>query len=1550
MTVNRPARKIEDILPLSPLQEGLLFHSLFDETAADVYTAQLVVELEGVVDPAAMRAATAALLRRHVGLRAAFRQRKTGEWAQLISREAEPPWRELDLGGLGEAERASALTRLLEEDRWARFDLGRPPLIRFTLVKVAPESFRFVVTNHHAVLDGWSLPILMRDLLALYAGGGAAALPAPPPYQSYVQWLEGQDRTAGLSAWATAFEGFTEPTLLAPGAPAGRVAKAPEVIEFALDEAATTALSDRARELGVTLNTVVQGAWGLLLGKLTGRTDVAFGSTVSGRPAEVPGSGDMVGLFINTLPRRATLRPAESYAAFLTRLQAEQAPLLPHQHLGLAAVQREIGLGTELFDTLVVFENYPLDASQSTALAESAGLRVAGLTRHDSTHYPLTLDAIPRETLRFRLGRQADLVSSETARAVVDRLLAVLAAITADPHAPVGSLDVLTAAERTSLLYTWNDTAAPVPDTTFPEVFEERVRRSPELTALVFRDESLSYAELNARANRLARHLIAHGAGPEQRVCLALPRTTEIVVALLATMKAGAAYVPVDPDLPADRLAYLFTDADPVLVLHSGGGAKPDGVALLDLSAPETAAELARLADTDLTDADRRAPLRGDHLAYVIYTSGSTGRPKGVLIDHRGLIHLYENNRTQLIDPEAAAHGRRLRSALTAVLSFDTSWEALLFLTAGHEMHLIDDDTRMDPEALVDYVAERRIDMLDITPTYARQLTAAGLLSDPRHRPGVLMLGGEGASEALWTEINATPDTTGYNFYGPTECTVDTLSCRTADYARPAVGRPLRNVRAYVLDAALQPVPVGVPGELYLGGPQLARGYLGRPALTAERFVADPFGPPGGRLYRTGDVVCRLPEGDLEYHGRADDQVKIRGFRIEPGEVEAAVATHPEVAEAVVIARDEGAVGTRLVAYVVPAAGARLDTALLRKRLAGELPDYMVPAAITVLEELPLTANGKLDRRALPAPDYGPVTIGRGPRSPREEVLCGLFAEVLRLPRVGIDDNFFELGGDSILSIQLVSRTRRAGFSLSVRQVFENRTVAELAEVVDEAGEKPAEPGDDGVGLVPLTPIAHELLAAGGAWQQYNQALAIQVPATLAPDHAVAALQTVLDHHDALRLRLRDDDRDRPVQEIAAAGSVRADHCLIRVDAAGLDDDAVRRLMAERGLAAREQLAPSEGRMVRLVWLDRGRDRPGMLLWVLHHLVVDGVSWRVLLPDFAEAFEAVAAGRRPALQPVGTSFRRWAQRLVDLAGEPARQAETAYWTRTLQGAEPPLGERRSDPALDTYATAGRLSLTLSARTTEAVLSTLPARYRAGVDDVLLTAFAMAVTRWRGTGGSVLVMREGHGRAEGLVAGADLSRTVGWFTSVHPVRLDLGGTDREDAWAGGPAAGDLLKRVKETLREVPDGGIGHGLLRHLNPATAVELAALPVPQFGFNYMGRLATPAATDFAVVPGTVGAVRSAEDMPLAHPVELGARTVDGPDGPTLVANWTWAAGLLPQDRLEELAHGWFRALDALAAHAERSDAGGFTPSDLSLISLNQGELDSLQAEWRAL
>ncbi|MFH9426560.1 amino acid adenylation domain-containing protein [Streptomyces sp. NPDC017529] len=1551
MTGTGSARKIEDILPLSPLQEGLLFHSLFDESAADVYTAQLVVELEGAVDAAALRAAADAVLRRHASLRAALRRRKSGEWVQLVSRTVETPWREIDLSALSEAERGLKLTRLLDEDRWARFDLGRPPLIRFTLVRLSAESFRLVVTNHHVILDGWSLPILMRDLLTLYTAGDQAALPPAPLYRNYVRWLEAQDREAGLRAWADACEGFGEPTLLVPSA-GSRVPTAPEEIEFELDEPAGRALADRARELGVTLNTVVQAAWGLLLGKLTGRDDVMFGATVSGRPAEVADSGDMVGLFINTLPRRIRIRPAETLAAFIGRVQAEQTPLLAHPYLGLADIQRAVGLGGDLFDTLLVFENYPLDAARSTEIAAAAGLRVKGLHRKDSTHYPVTLDVIPRETLRFRLSYQPGLVTAGAAQALAGRLRTVLGAVTDDPGMPVAAVDVLTDAERTRVLHEWNDTAAEPSAVTFPQVFEERARIAPDDTAVVFRDAALTFAELNARANRLARHLVAHGAGPERRVCLALPRSLDMVVALLATMKAGAAYVPVDPDLPAERLSFLLTDADPVLTLVSGaGGELPGDTPRLRLDAPETEAAVAGLADTDLGDDERHGPLRPDHLAYVIYTSGSTGRPKGVLIDHRGLANLFDNHEAHLIRPTAEALGR-VRFALTAVFSFDTSWEGLLFLAAGHELHVIDDETRMDPDALVDYVATRRIDMLDVTPSYARQLTPAGLLTDPRHRPAGLMLGGEGAGEALWRELNEAPDTTGYNFYGPTECTVDALSCRTADFEKPAVGKPVRNTAAYVLDSTLNPVPPGVPGELYLAGRQLARGYLGRAALTSERFVANPYGPPGSRLYRTGDVVSRREDGDLEYHGRSDDQVKIRGFRIEPGEVEAAITAQPEVGEAVVTAVDEGGAGKRLVAYLIPADEEKpVNTGLLRKRLEAELPDHMVPAALMVLDAFPLTANGKLDRRRLPAPEFGPATIGRGPRNPREEVLTGLFAETLRLPRVGIDDDFFALGGDSILSMQLVGKARRAGLALSVRQVFENRTVARVAEVVEEKGDgADVDAADVGVGALPLLPIVHALVEQGGAFGEYNQALAVQVPAELGWDHARAAVQVVLDHHDALRMRLVRQSGAGWALFVDPPGSVTADSCLSRVDAAGLDAARLRALMTEEGIAARRSLSPGEGRMVRLVWFDRGRDTPGQLLLVLHHLVVDGVSWRVLLPDLAEAWEAVAAGRPARPQPVGTSLRRWAQRLVDLAADPARQGELPMWSGMLAAREDRVGDRALDPAVDTYGTAGRLSLTLPAGTTEDLLTTLPSRYHAGVDDVLLTAFAMAVCEWRGTGTSALLELEGHGRTEDAVPGADLARTVGWFTSAHPVRLDLGVFDHGEAWAGGPAAGQLLKRVKETIRAIPDDGLGYGLLRYLNPETRDALAAHPAPEFGFNYLGRLATPEATDWNVVPGTVGVVPTEDAMPLAHAVELNARTTDGERGPELVADWTWARGLVSEQRIRALAETWFRALEALAEHARRPDAGGFTQSDVPLVSLSQDELDTLRTEWGTL
>ncbi|HEX2290732.1 MAG TPA: amino acid adenylation domain-containing protein, partial [Pseudonocardiaceae bacterium] len=554
---------------------------------------------------------------------------------------------------------------------------------------------------------------------------------------------------------------------------------------------------------------------------------------------------------------------------------------------------------------------------------------------------------------------------------MAQRLQLLLAGIVEGPDRPLGQLPWMSEAERHQVLHAWNDTGLDVPAVVFPQVLQAQVAQTPQLTALVFGDSVLSFAELNARANRLARLLIDYGAGPEQVVALVLPRSVEMIVALVAVFKAGGVYLPVDPQLPADRIGFMIADAAPVLVVTTTAVAAVTevtavGAPVVVVDDPATATVLEGYSDADVTDADRLGPLSVDSSAYVIYTSGSTGRPKGVLVEHRNVMNLFYHHQAQ-VRPGA---GGRLRVALSTALSFDASLDAVLSMTAGHELHLLDEVVRLDPEAVVEYVTAHRIDHVNFTPSFVTQLLAAGLLTNQRHRPGVLVLGGEAISEALWTQLGEAADTTGYNFYGPTETTIVALSCRIEQGMRPAIGRPLRNLRAYVLDHALRPVPVGVAGELYLAGAQVARGYLHRPGLTAARFLACPFEAPGTRMYATGDLVRWRADGQLEYLGRTDDQVKIRGFRIEPGEIETVLVGHSEVGEAAVIVREDQPDAKRLVAYVVPVADGVVDSTGLRAHVASRLPDYMVPAAFVTLDELPLSPNGKLDRKALPAPEF----------------------------------------------------------------------------------------------------------------------------------------------------------------------------------------------------------------------------------------------------------------------------------------------------------------------------------------------------------------------------------------------------------------------------------------------------------------------------------------------------------------------------------------------------------------------------------------------------
>lgn len=1029
---------LADILPLSPLQEGLFFHARYDDAGTDVYTVQLVLELGGELNPGALRTAARQLLGRHPNLRAGFSDRLLDRPVQFVPADDQPAWREHDLSDLPDGERATRLDRLLAEDRARGFDLARPPLLRFTLVRLAPQHHHLVLTNHHILLDGWSLPILLGELFTLYAEGDDCGLPAPARYRDYLAWLAAQDPRPSAAAWRALLSGVDEPTVVTPVPSPGRRPVVPSRVVNRMSVEDSIAVAELAREHDLTLNTVVQGALAVVLGRLTGRRDIVFGSTVAGRPPHLAGVERMIGLFINTVPARCRWNRAEPVLDVLRRLQDDQSRMAAHHHLSLTAIHQAAGV-RELFDTVVVVENYPATAPAAPA----PGLTVDLVRGVDSSHYPLMLVVVPGDRLMLRLDHQADLVDTARAEQVTALLARVLNEIVADPSRPMSSLAAMTPAEREATRTEGSGPHVVLPAETVPDLFRAQVGRTPDRTALCFADstagrvERRTYAELDARANQLARVLVAAGAGPGRPVGLALPRSIDLVVALLAILKSGASYLPVDPHYPAARVRAMLADAAPALVITDTAhqaGVSGNRVVLDD---PATAA---RIADADTGEPD--CPVTRDSASYVLYTSGSTGAAKGVVGTHGGLanrLHWFSEVRPAGTGPACA------RASLNFV---DGSTELLGPLVHGVPVLLADDPTAADPTALGDLVAAHRAGSITAVPSLIGTMLDEDC-GDPARLVacGSWFTSGEPLHAALVDRFAATlPGSRLLNLYGCTEVSGDSLAGWCRPGTGPTLGRPLPNTRCYVLDDDLRPVPSGRVGELYLAGAGLARGYLGKPTATAERFVADAFGPAGARMYRTGDLVRRRADGDLEYVGRRDAQVKIRGMRVEPGDVTAAVLRHPDVARVAVVARPDPHGQTRLVAYVSPSAGRHLAPGDVRAAVRAQLPEHLVPGAVVVLPALPTLPNGKIDTLALPEPDPAAETGGAAPSTPHQDLLCELFADVLGLSKVGVDDNFFDIGGHSLTAVRLVGRIRAAlGVEVSPRTLFVAPTPARLA-------------------------------------------------------------------------------------------------------------------------------------------------------------------------------------------------------------------------------------------------------------------------------------------------------------------------------------------------------------------------------------------------------------------------------------------------------------------------------------------------------------------------
>ncbi|WP_024800499.1 non-ribosomal peptide synthetase [Nocardia sp. BMG51109] len=1064
---------LADAWPVTPLQSGMLFHALLAESSVDVYTTQFTLDLHGSVDERRLRQAAQAVLDRHDNLRVAFAADAAGNPVQVVLDRVEVPWRTVDLGTL-DAEAAEAeLARITAGDYADRFDMSAAPLLRFTLIRTAAgeldDDYRLLVTSHHILVDGWSMPLLMQDLLTRYALGPHSRLPEQArSYGEYLAWLVAQDPEAARAAWRRALSGVTEPTPLAPVDPGREISCGVGEVGFELSVADTTGLTRLAARLGVTVNTVVQAAWGLLIGRSVDRDDVLFGATVSGRPPALPGVESMVGLFLNAIPVRVRLAATETLAGLLRRLQAEQADLLDHHYLGLSDIQETAGV-EGLFDSLVVFESFPIDREGLDRVGSIDGMRITGIGSVNGTHYPVTVLVVLDNQLRVSLKYLRDVFDEPAAETLAHRLSGLICRFVDTPDARIAEVDALLDCERAELAAR-NATAAPalLDDATLLSLFDAQVARTPQAPALYFGDTVLTYHELDTRSRALAGELAPRGVRPESLVAVAMRRSIDLVVAIYAVLRAGGGYVPLDPDHPAERNEFVLGNTAPVCVLtttadgfDTGTGTPPVAVDTLDLP-------------IDVVAQPFPEP-HPDTVAYVIHTSGSTGRPKGVAITHRQMAN--QLRWAQRGYPHDTGDVVLHKTPIT----FDISaWELFWPLQTGAALVIAEPDGHRDPAYLSRVIEERSVSTVHFVPSMLDAFL------DPTANPGLsqgcpslrrVFAAGEALSGATAAEFAALFEHADLvNWYGPAEATVVTAWPDPSGPRKPAnhaagaavpIGAPVANTHVHVLDRQLLPVPPGSPGELYVAGVQLARGYLGAPGPTAERFVAHAG---GGRLYRTGDIV-RWRDGALEYLGRSDFQVKLRGQRVELGEIESVLAAHPSVRHAVVsLAR--GGPGDRLVAHVVPAGPAGVDESALFSYARESLPGYMIPAALVVLDELPLNASGKLDRKALPQPRMSARPY-RVPETALEQAVADVFGEILGLDRVGADDDFFDLGGNSLIATRAVGRLRElTGTQVRVQWFFTGSTVSALAQRIEGAqgGEYDFDLGSDAA-LDVLLPI-----------------------------------------------------------------------------------------------------------------------------------------------------------------------------------------------------------------------------------------------------------------------------------------------------------------------------------------------------------------------------------------------------------------------------------------------------------------------------------------------
>jgi amino acid adenylation domain-containing protein/non-ribosomal peptide synthase protein (TIGR01720 family) len=1890
---------IVDAYPLSPTQQGMLFESLYASDPGGLYVEHITWDMRGELNVAAYRRAWEETVQRHSALRSAMVWESIERPLQVVRTQVRLEWQELDWRGESAEAQRTRFAALLDADRQRGFDLARAPLLRFTLVQVADDAFKFLWSFHHIILDGWSEPLILQEVLTCYEAFCRQAEPqlAPPaPYRDFIAWLAEQDPQAAEAFWRERLAGFNRPTPL----PLEGAAVLAPVNESSFAELERQLTLEFTRELHtflraqkLTLNTLVQGAWGLLLARYSGEQDVAFGNVVAGRPATLPQAERIIGLLVNTLPVRVRVAPEQTASDWLRALQEQESAARAHEHVALVDVLHwseaaRGGAGTPLFESLVAVENLlnPVPTNLQGLL------EFREIKRHSSrASYPLVLGIVPGRRLSIGISYAPRRLDVSSAQRLLDQFEFILQTLIADANRPLRQLPLLSSAER-QLLTHWNDTAIPFSKDLFVHIlFSRQAQRTLAAIALVSGDVALSFEELETRSNRLANWLMRQTISRGDIVALLLERSANLMVVLLGVLKTGAAYLPIDPENPAARVEQFLREAGVRLLLTDSSQHPTLQTANvrrvnLDQVRLEFEAESAQAPPVNSS---------ADDLAYILYTSGSTGTPKGVAISHGSL-----SNHCQATARHYQLSGGD-RVLQFASIGFDVAAEEIFpSWAAGATVVLRPPGPPPDIAAFLQFVERQRITVLNLPAAYWHEWVREMEQTRAAAPPATLRLvivGNERVSAAALRSWNERVQNIRWlNAYGPTEATI------TATIYEPAtipaigrgdsvpIGRPIANVRAYVLDAQRRALPVGGVGDLYLGGSGLASGYLNDPSLTAERFIPNPFDDddaPGSRLYRTGDRTRWRADGNLEFLGRLDAQIKLRGFRIEPAEIETALTAHAGVGDAAVVAQhNDASQNAHLVAYValntaprpplelwpsvgeyplydeflyfamtsdqprnriyqaaidrlvpgrtvveigtgsdailarfcaeagamrvyaietsaeacqsarrriaqlgladrvtvihgdcrtielpervdvcvseiigtiassegapallndarrrflkddgvmIPSRcvtrvaavslppdvawqgagfsqisagyltrlfdavghrfdvrlclkhlqetdlisdaavfeelkfsdalplesqvqvslnilrsclltgvvlwieletvdGARIDTlrdqtswlpvyfplfdtavpvaagdtlrarctsslsdnginpdywmrgtlhratgepisfdhqslhhgrhhlhddfykrwltqpvrlrqetqrptpASLRESIEQHLPAYMVPTSFVLMDRLPRTASGKLDRAALPRPGLQPAEASRPfqePHTQSQQILARIWSAVLNVPRISTDDNFFDLGGDSILALQIVARAREANLHLTLEQLFKFPTLSALAALATPVSATPAKQLPS-TGPAPLTPIQRWFFdQALPDPHHYNQAMLLDVSPALGARQVEEVFQYVMARHDALHLRFTNSGPARSQRVQPKRGPLPFTHRRLT------DSDAASRRRAIADQTAQEQagLNLEHGPLARAILFHHSDHEPSQLLIVIHHLAVDGVSWRILLEDLELACRALLNNQTPSLPVTTSSFVQWATHLAEHAESPAVTSELDFWRGRPWSAVRPLPVDFPN-ASNSEASAATLTVALEIDETRSLLREMHQAYHTRINDVLLAALAQVLTHWTNSR-VVLLDLEGHGR-DTPSDNLDLSRTVGWFTAVFPAVIELP-PDCSD--------GDALKSVKEQLASVPRHGIGFGLLRYLNSNLEIrhQLRSLPQAQVAFNYFGQVDGALAPDALLRPSLQEppAQRSPRQM-RSHLIEINAMV----RAQRLEVAWTFGRTLHRQSTIQSLADQYLAALRSLIAHARTAAAQQeqFTPSDFPLAGVDQKQLDRLVGRLR--